>query len=43
VRAGLINRFHGGKYPTTSDDDPAPGKLIEWWKEYYRRAGPGLE
>src|SRR5262245_45678653 len=36
VRAGLINRFRSTRYPAATDDDPAPGKLIAWWQEFYR-------
>ncbi len=42
IRAGLINRFRGARSPESGDDDPAPGKLTEWWREYFRRAGPEL-
>jgi hypothetical protein len=42
VRAGLVNRFKSTRYPRSTDDDPTPGKLIEWWKQFYREAGPGL-
>jgi hypothetical protein len=35
IRAGLINRFLSTRYPGFTDDDPAPGKLVAWWKAYY--------
>jgi hypothetical protein len=35
IRAGLINRFLSTRYPSWSDDDPAPGKLVDWWRAYY--------
>ncbi len=38
VRAGLINRFRSTRYPPSSDDEAAPGKLTEWWRAFYARA-----
>lgn len=38
VRAGLINRFQSTRYPSQSDDETEPGKLIDWWREFYMRS-----
>jgi len=35
IRAGLINRFRTSRHPTMTDDDPASGKLIAWWRAFY--------
>jgi hypothetical protein len=35
IRAGLINRLKSTHYPPSSDDDPEPGMLIAWWRDFY--------
>ena len=43
IRAGLINRLKSTHYPPSSDDDPEPGKLVAWWRDYYGLARRDLE
>jgi hypothetical protein len=43
IRAGLINRLKSTHYPPSSDDDPEPGKLIAWWRDFYGLAKRDLD
>jgi hypothetical protein len=43
VRAGLLNRLKSTRFPTLSDGDTGPGKLLEWWRQYYALASTAKE